>query len=244
MKIFILSIKKNTIAFASFLVLWFILSFAINHIPSPGIIFKSTHLLNAEFLKNLVASLNRLAIGFSFSTFLGIAIGILAHHYKIKEYTEDVLSLFQVIPGAVLGIIFLLLFGVGNFAPIALILAMVTPAIAINTANGLAKTPKSLEEVIHVFGGNSIDVIKHAWLPYLIPVLKSNCIIGSGLSIKILVLGEFIASENGIGKLLNDAKIYFNTTKLFFYLFFIVFIAYIVHIFIQASFTILFKKYL
>ena len=42
--------------------------------------------------------------------------------------------------------------------------------------------------------------------------------IGFGLAVKLVILGEFIGAQDGIGYLLNVARIYFNMKEVFFYL--------------------------
>jgi ABC-type nitrate/sulfonate/bicarbonate transport system permease component len=56
-------------------------------------------------------------------------------------------------------------------------------------------------------------------LPLLIPTLQSNLTLGFGLSLKVVILGEFIGSQDGIGYLLNVSKVYFKMDEVFFYLF-------------------------
>jgi len=44
---------------------------------------------------------------------------------SVLEYAENILSLFQVIPGTILAIIFLIIFGVGDKVPIAMIIMLI-----------------------------------------------------------------------------------------------------------------------
>ncbi len=120
---------------------------------------------------------------------------------------------------------------------------MVTPALTINNLNALSAINHNLEDVVKVFGGNNYDIFSNVWIPAILPAIKSNLIIGSGLALKIIVLGEFLGSENGIGKLLNDAKIFFNMNEMFFYLVVIVLTAFIFQVVIHLLFVHLDHKY-
>jgi len=75
-----------------------------------------------------------------------------------------------------------------------------------------------MEEVVSSFNGNSFDRLKYIYLPGLIPTLISNMTLGFSLALKVVILGEFIGSQEGIGYLLNVSRIYFNMNELFFYL--------------------------
>lgn len=213
-------------------------------VPSPvDIITNSGEFLNLGFWSNYQVTLLRLLLGFVISFIAALLISICAHFFKFRILLENTLSLIQVIPGIVMGIIFIILFGIGNTTPILLIVAMVTPVLTINNLNALAGINHNLEDVVKVFGGNYYDIFANVWIPAIIPAIKSNLIIGSGLALKIIVLGEFLGSENGIGKLLNDARIYFNMNEMFFYLIVIVVTAFIFQVVIHLLFVHLDHKY-
>ena len=73
--------------------------------------------------------------------------------------------------------------------------------------------------------------------------MQSNLTMGVSLALKVVVLGEFIGSQNGIGYLLNVAKIYFNMPAVFFYLTVILLIMLLFQIAEQLLFALVFGKY-
>lgn len=214
-------------------------------IPSPVSVIKNFEkLYNTTFLENLKVSTCRILAGFSISFVIGTAIGLLSYALKIMTTMETILALFQVLPGLILGMIFLLVFGVGSVAPICLIITFSTPMIAINTANTLMKKNIVLDGLIRSFNGGLKHIILDLYLPALIPTMKTNITTGLVMALKIVLLGEFIASENGIGYLLNVSKIYFNMEAVFFYLFVILLLIVGFQIVINCLFAIFFQKYL
>jgi ABC-type nitrate/sulfonate/bicarbonate transport system permease component len=246
-KIFFSTIKKNLIALIAFLIIWQIFSFFFKSyiLPSPALVFKELDSLVSESLiNNLEVTLLRIITGFVISFLLGTTIGFLSNLYKIRESMQTVLILFQVLPGTVLGIIFLLIFGQGSAVPIAMIITLTTPLIAINTSNSLLNINRELEDVVYSLGGTRWDVIRSVHLPALVPVMRSNSTVGLGFALKIVILGEFIASETGLGYLLNVSKIYFNMRSVFFYLLIIIVIMLFFQIIISLIFVVFFEKYL
>jgi len=214
-------------------------------IPSPYAVFQiSGELWNRDFTFHLYATLHRILLGVSGAFLLGTFLGLISYSFRIKEYMETTLVLFEVLPGIIVGLIFLLIFGTGNLAPIALIICLTTPLVAINTANTLLKKNLLLEHMILVSGGGKTQIIKDLYIPSLIPTLRANATIGMGSAVKIVVLGEFIATENGIGYLLNISKIYFNMKAVFFYLAILLLLILIFQILIGILFTILFQRFL
>jgi NitT/TauT family transport system permease protein len=245
--LFIRLVKKNVFGFLVFLLLWTVLAFIFPEyiIPSPWQVVKNIpQYLDLEFSHHLLVTLERLLLGFVIAFFTATVIGIISFKLAIFEYTENVLSLFQVIPGAILGIIFLIIFGMGGIVPIAMIIAMSIPIMAINTSTALRNIVREQEEVVYIFGGNSTDIIRYVYIPVLVPVFRSNFLIGTGLALKVIVLGEFIGCEDGIGFLLNNARILFQMDNVFFYLLVIMTIALIFQLIINFIFVELFRKYL
>jgi len=208
------------------------------------VISQADNLIDSEFLSHLQQTLFRLFSGFVIAFIIASILGIFAYALHIFEYAENVLSLFQVIPGAILAIIFLIIFGVGDKVPIAMIIAMSIPIMAINTSTGLRGINREQQEVVYVFGGSMTQVIRYVYLPALIPVFRSNFLIGTGLALKVIVLGEYIGCEDGIGFLLNNARTLFQMDRVFFYLLIIMLIALILQIIINLIFVELFRKYI
>ena len=205
-KIFFSTIKENLIAFFVFLLIWQVgsLFFQDYIVPSPALILQNIDtLLTDSLINDIQVTLTRIFTGFSISFILGTVIGFLSILLNIRESMQTILVLFQVLPGAVLGIIFLLIFGQGSVVPIILIVTLTTPLIAINTGNSLLNVNQELEDVIYSLGGNYWDVIRSVHIPALVPVLRSNCTIGFGFALKIVIVGEFIAAQTGHGYLLN-----------------------------------------
>lgn len=247
LKIFFISIRNNLIAFALFIASWSLLAIFFDDyiIPSPWAVYQvSGQLGTMQFLQHLQATLYRIFWGFTGAFILGTIIGLISYSFRIKDYMETTMVLFQVLPGIIIGIIFLMIFGIGDLAPIALIICLTTPLVAINTATTLLKKNLLLEQMIIVSGGGRFQIIRDLYIPSLIPTLRGNCTIGMGSAVKIVVLGEFISSENGIGYLLNVSRIYFNMNEVFFYLVILLVLILVFQILITIFFMIFFQRFL
>lgn len=245
--LFIKSINKNIVGFLVFLLLWTVLSLIFPEyiVPSPwNVISKINSSFDHVFFHHYLLTLSRLMRGFLLAFTISIILGIFSFRLRFFDYTENVLSLFQVIPGAILAIIFLIIFGIGDGVPIAMIIAMSIPIMTINTTTALRNVSHELEEVVYVFGGSTPQVFRYVYIPALIPVFRSNFLIGSGLALKVIVLGEYIGCEDGVGFLLNNARTLFQMEQVFFYLLMIMITALIIQLLINIIFIRLFRKYL
>ncbi len=218
---FLTSIRNNGLAFGAILVLWAVVAvFAPSYvIPSPwDVLRKTATTLPSEFGRHVGITVYRTTAGFLIAFLGGTLCGILAFEFKAAPYVNTLFALMQVIPGAILGIIFLLVLGVGNSVPIAMVAFLTLPAVAINTSHGLARKNILLEQYLRSIGGTRTHLLKHIYVPVLIPTFQSNLTIGFSLSLKVVILGEFIGSQDGIGYLLNLSRIYFQMDAVFLYL--------------------------
>ncbi len=246
-RIFFTPLRNSLAAFSLFVFLWTALSlfFESYILPSPLEVLRDrAEFWDSAFPSHLKATLGRAGAGFFLSFLLGTVIGILSYLLRIHVCMETVMALFQVVPGLILGIVFLLVFGVGSAAPAALIVFLTAPLIAINTAGGLLKRNRFLEEMIRSFNGTAFHLVRDLWVPALVPTLRANAASGAAMALKIVLLGEYIASENGIGRLLNEAGVYFNMAAVFFYLLVILLLILFFQIAVSGVFALCFEKYL
>ncbi|NLF51834.1 MAG: ABC transporter permease subunit [Leptolinea sp.] len=221
-KIFITSLKNEGIALLVLLGAWGLIStfYPVFIIPSPmDVVSDFPGYLPASFPTHLITTSERIGIGFGISFVLGCIIGTLAFANGWEAPVNALMSAANILPGMILGVIFLLVFGIGSQTPIALVIFLTLPTISINTISGLARRDPTLEQYLITLRANRGDILQYVYLPALVPTLLSNLSIGLGLSIKVVLMGEFIGSQDGLGYLLNVARIYFNMREVFFYLF-------------------------
>ncbi len=213
--------RHNVVGLASLVAIWFILAqfFPDYILPSPvTVLAAAPTYLDQAFGHHLLLTGYREATGFAIAYLAGSALGIAAFVLGVTEHLNSLMVALQVLPGVILGVIFLFVLGIGSWVPIALVALLTLPTIAINTANALAKRSLALEQFLIAAGANRRHLVEHLYLPALIPTFQSNLSLGFGLSLKVVILGEFIGAQAGIGYLLNLAAIHFNMKAVLFYL--------------------------
>lgn len=213
--------RNNVVGLGLLLVIWLILArfFPRYILPSPAMVFRAApSLLSADFLAHLGLTMYRVLIGFVLAFGAGSALGILAFTLHVTPHLNSFMVALQVIPGTILGVVLLLILGVGSGVPVALVALVTLPTVAINTANALAKRDIGLEHYLLSAGGRRRHLVQHLYLPALIPTVQSNLSLGFGLAMKVVVLGEFVGAQAGLGYLLNVAAIHFDMQSVLFYL--------------------------
>lgn len=243
---FITSLRNEALGFVLIVAVWGVASlfYPAYVIPSPlAVLTNVASFLPQDFGHHLTVTFYRILVGFGLSYIVGTLLGILAFVQKWTRPLNSLMMALQVLPGVILGVIFLLMFGLGSATPILLVTFMTLPTIAINTVNGLAKKDATLEEYLVSLKSSRRNIARFVYLPALVPVLESNLSLGVSLSVKVVVLGEFIGTQDGLGYLLNNARIYFNMKEVFFYLVVLLLFTLAFQAIQSALFAIFFRKY-
>ena len=215
------SIRNSTAALAVFAGLWTLAASGFDSyvLPSPlTVLGEIPARCNPALWAHARATLLRVGLGYAAAMAMGTIAGVAAARLGAQQAMAGLLVLCQAIPGVILGVVLLLVCGPGHLAPVGLIVMLTTPLVAINTADRLAKADPLLEDVIRSFGGRTAQVIRDLYLPRLVPAIRTNATVGLVMATKVGLLGEFVASDRGIGYLLNVAKVYFDMPAVFFYL--------------------------
>ena len=228
------------------LAVWSVLTLAYPAyiLPSPWVVLIDLPTyLSTNFWHHAGATLYRTLAGFMIALAFGTLIGVIAHAWKKAQLMNSLMLALQVMPGTVLGVIFLLLFGAGHTATILLVAFLTMPMLAINTVHGLSKRNLKLQEYLLSIHAGRLAFFQYVDLPALIPVFRSNLSAGFGLAVKIVVMGEFIGSQDGIGFLLNQARLILDMKGVFFYLVFLLIFTLIFQAIHAAVFNRFFQKY-
>jgi ABC-type nitrate/sulfonate/bicarbonate transport system permease component len=109
-------------------------------IPSPAsVVTGISAYLPGDFSHHLWITAYRVAAGFLIAFGTGTLSGVIAAILKWNKPLNSLMVALQVVPGTILGVIFLLMFGIGSATPILLIVVLTLPILAINTVNGSQK---------------------------------------------------------------------------------------------------------
>ncbi len=239
---FFTSLYPDLMGLGLLLIVWIVLSFFYPGyiLPAPWSVLSALPgYVTAAIWPQLQITLFRLLTGFSLSLILGTLLGLIA---TIKKWNQPILSLMQavgILPGTILGVLFLLMFGLGDLTAVLLVTFVTLPVLTINTIQAFTGQHKLQKEYLQSIRADTSSMIRYYYLPELVPVLYSNLSLGIGLAVRIVVLAEFIAAQNGLGYLINHARITYNMKETFVYLLlFLVFT-----LLFQAGINLIFKRF-
>ncbi|WP_277604021.1 ABC transporter permease, partial [Agrococcus sp. ARC_14] len=119
------------------------------------------------------------------------------------------------IPKVALAPLFIVWFGIGIDMKIILAAVSVFFLVFLNTAAGVRDVDRGLIDAVRLMGGTRRDIA----LKVVLPASMSGLLTGLKVSIPYAligaVIGELVASNRGLGYLINDSAAQFNTAGVF-----------------------------
>jgi NitT/TauT family transport system permease protein len=107
---------------------------------------------------------------------------------------------FESIPKLALAPLVILVFGMGLPSKVAIATALTIIVTILTTASGVKAVDKDSEKLFYSLGATRLQVFLKLVIPSCIPWIISILRVNIGLALTGAVVGEFIASENGLGR--------------------------------------------
>lgn len=185
-------------------------------LPSPlAIIHRAAevpHMLGS----NLWVTLVEVVVGFAIGAAVSIPLGVVLVYSQIMERViYPFLVAFQATPKVALAPILVVWFGFGPSSKIVLALVTAAFPIVINTVIGMNQTPREMVQLMRSLRASPWQVFAKVRLPLAAPYIFGGLKIGITLAVVGAVVGEFIASNSGLGYLLLTANNNLDTPMLF-----------------------------
>jgi nitrate/nitrite transport system permease protein len=157
-------------------------------------------------LKHILASLGRVAIGFSLAAVMGVALGIaIGASLLIYNALDPIFQVLRTVPP--LAWLPLALAAFQDSQPSAIFVIFITAIwpIIINTAVGVQQVPSDYKNVSRVLKLSKIEYFFNILFPATVPYIFTGLRIGIGLSWLAIVAAEMLVGGVGIGFFIWDA---------------------------------------
>ncbi|MFA1685116.1 MULTISPECIES: nitrate ABC transporter permease [Achromobacter] len=202
--------------FALFVLVWQVVAMRIPEIPTPGVTWRAAvELFSDPFYDNgpndkgigwnLLASLQRVGIGFGLAALVGIPIGFAIGRYApVRAMFSPIVSLLRPVSPLAWLPLGLLLFKAANPAAIwAIFICSIWPMI-INTAVGVSRVPQDYLNVARVLNLSEWKVTTKVLLPAVLPYMLTGVRLSIGTAWLVIVAAEMLTGGTGIGFWLWD----------------------------------------
>jgi len=156
--------------------------------------------LSDEFLKHLLASSYRWAIGFSLSLGLSIPIGIyMARSKRLYNFIDPLLTLTYPVPKAALIPILMLWMGAGDLPKVTVIVIGCLIPLTISSYHGAQGVETSLIWSARAMGMGERAILFRIILPAALPTIFSGIRMALAISLIVVLGSEMIARQSGLG---------------------------------------------
>jgi ABC-type nitrate/sulfonate/bicarbonate transport system permease component len=205
------------------ILIWQVASSFVNPLflsPPIETFLKIGELLTLEksfIFKDLFATFSRLLIGYIISIVIGVTVGLfLGYSKRIYNAFEFIIDFFRSIPVTALFPIFLLLFGIGNTAKIAIVAWACSFIILINTMYGVHSISRTKIKVGQVFNITKKDLFTKIIFPESLPSIFAGMRTALSLGLIVAVFTEmFIGTRVGLGHRIINAQLLFLTSEIY-----------------------------
>ena len=166
--------------------------------------------------EDLQITLFEAAGGFVLGAFVGSTIGfILGWVRRLGDFLEPFVLALYTIPKIALAPLFVLWFGIGPINKVMFSGLMVALMVFITSFQGVRQVDRDLVANAVLLGARPVHTWTKIALPYAAVWIFTGLRIGLPYALIGAIVGEFVASNKGVGYRIKEATSYFDTSAVF-----------------------------
>lgn len=204
------------------LLLWWLITTFGNvdpkFLPSPGKVLEAFGRLwsTRELLKDTVASLWRVGVGFLLAVIFSIPVGVLMGSFaSIRALLEPLFGLIRYMPAPAFIPLLILYLGIGEGPKITLIFMGVFFFNSLMVMDTVKFVSKDLIEATYTLGGNRAQTLLQVIFPHVLPGIIDACRINLAAAWQLVIVSELIAATEGLGRRISVAGRFLRTDEIF-----------------------------
>lgn len=212
-KFLLQNIFESTIAGIIFVLIWEILPrFGLvdtYFLPPFSDVVKALFKIikSGELFVHLTASFQRVFLGYLSAVLVAVPLGIVMGSLKrFEKYIDPLFQTFRNISVMALFPVFILLFGIGESAKVAIIFWGTIWPTLLNTIGGVKNVDPLLIKSARSMGISRLSLFRKITLPAASPSILTGIRLSASLSVIILVAAEMIGANEGLGFLIFYAE--------------------------------------
>ena len=165
---------------------------------------------------HLAVTLQEMAAGFLIGTAAGIVVGLLFGSVPFigKIFDPFILALYS-LPKIALAPLLIIWFGLDLAPKIVLSAMIVFFLVFFNTMRGVRDVDRELIDVVRVMGASKPQVLQKVTIPAALASIFLGLRVSLPYALVGAVTGELIASNKGLGSLIQRSAAYFDTPGVF-----------------------------
>lgn len=202
------------------LVVWQLLSLAYGPEILPGPIYTAKGgyelLTDGTLIQYIGISSYRVLLGWTLGSLFAIPVGLIIGKVgPIRAFAEPFLNFIRFIPPIAFITLFLVWFGIGETSKVMLILYATFFIVVLNTLTGVLAVEEDKIRSARSMGASEWQIVQHVIIPATVPFMFTGIRLAMGTSFMAIIGAEMIASNEGVGYLIWNSRLFFRTDWIF-----------------------------
>ncbi|WP_051356819.1 ABC transporter permease [Azorhizobium doebereinerae] len=173
-------------------------------------------LASGAYSRDILVSFSNVALAALLAVGLGFLIGAILHALPaVRSAVEPLLASYYAVPTFMFYPVFIILFGVGSGAIIAIAVLLAIVAMITATLNGVDRIPPVLSKTARIFRMGPVERALKISLPAALPYLFTGVKLSVAYAFIGVIASEFILSGAGIGYAIAYAYNNFNNRSMY-----------------------------
>ena len=185
-------------------------------LPTPLAALRTLADPNYRWVATLLATLYAVLGAFVLSALLGVLLAVvIVWNDLLLRTVMPVLVLFNTLPKIALAPLFVIWLGYGIWPNIVIGTTIAFFPMVVNTAVGLASAEPEMLDLVRTLRASRWQVLRKIRFPHAVPYIFVGLKLNATMSVIGALVGEFVASERGLGSLIITGGVTMQTPSIF-----------------------------
>lgn len=154
--------------------------------------------------------------GFALAVVVGVGLALMLVGSRWFEHTiYPLIIALNSVPKVAIAPLFVIWLGTGSEPKIAIAFLIAVFAVIVDSVHGLRSVPQDVLDLGRVLKGSALDFFLKVRLPCALPSILTGMKVAISLALVGAIVGEFVASQRGLGYVILSAQGTFDTTRVF-----------------------------
>ncbi len=216
-------VTKNSQTILTFVIVLFIWHFGVVLfgvkefiLPTPIAAIKTLFQAKFRWPTNFMATFYEVVGGFFISGLVGVILGIMVVWSELlKRSILPFLVFLNSLPKIAVAPLFMIWFGYGILPNILIVFLISFFPVVINTATGLVAVEEDLLDLVNYLHATKWQKMRKIQLPNSLPYIFSGLKIAATTAVTGAIVGEFVASDKGLGSVIIASQTTLATPVIF-----------------------------
>lgn len=171
-------------------------------LPGPSVVYRGSIDYHGVLLTGLRYTLGEFLVTVGISMAIGVVLGLaIAFWRPLQRLAMPLLVTLQALPKIALAPIMLVIFGIGFRTDVLVGVIVACFPVIMNIELGIRSIDADYIKLGRAMGGNPLRILRYVRLPSALPAFFAGLKVAITLALTGVIVGEFIAGNQGLGYL-------------------------------------------